>query len=845
MQRKLLKHLSVLLTVILLVASFSSLSAAAQGTEWTPLEPRFDQPINKTWNISFNVDLQDSSVNSNTVYVKKNDGTKVDTSVSLNGDLITVSPSGSYQYNTTYTLYVGPGIYSTKQVAMTTPVSMQFTTVAAPSVPDTDFINEVQLLPSESIPVGYSDEDIRLTIEVDKSESELAETNETTGISPVALYKETANGWELVDYLFDSGDLEQHADEIRGDRTYSIKLNDKINNSQEADITFKVVVTTKEGTTQSAQTELAIIQTSNGEDVKEVVQTHTKTSDAVKQLANTQVEVKEIVNIVETNLASDANVESYEETEEGVIEVKHTNGLKSMIQIVQEEDVEAGIRSLEVPKADSSEVTDQNREEEKKERVREPKVPIDKQTTGENAPEAPPIETVQLNVMQSDGDYEEIGSRSAFLWAPFQNEFYPWDETEEIADILTSSQLGFNVTKKTNTEADIESLKEMTDYGLVVISTHGSAGKWILTGETVDNTKYEVEQILGQVVLTQHMIVTENNGVKVKEPVYAVNHEWFNKHLDDQFDDTVIVNSSCESTMSDSLWNAFSEKGAGAYYGYDKSVTSKFAYEQSIRLVELLVNEGKTTGDAYFAMPAYDPYYSLNAMWELKGDSDLKFSTPQEEPGVASNLINGSFESSLQGWKAIGDGRAIYSLGSPVVSTPVDGDRMAIISTGLGYTEALGQIEQTFYLSETADKLTFDWNYMSEEFLEYIGSNYDDPFNVTLSSKDGEEVLVLNLTINSLAEQFGASNSYYNEWEEGYEPTEGSYEEPGGDLVPVSPDLIFDVGDVWMTDWQSHSFDIPESFKGQVVTLTFTAADATDTVYDTAVLIDDVRVQAQ
>jgi len=52
---------------------------------------------------------------------------------------------------------------------------------------------------------------------------------------------------------------------------------------------------------------------------------------------------------------------------------------------------------------------------------------------------------------------------------------------------------------------------------------------------------------------------------------------------------------------------------------------------------------------------------------------------------------------------------------------------MALISTGLGFTTAAGSIAQPVCLpplppGATTWTLSYDWNFFSEEFLEFCGS---------------------------------------------------------------------------------------------------------------------------
>ena len=116
------------------------------------------------------------------------------------------------------------------------------------------------------------------------------------------------------------------------------------------------------------------------------------------------------------------------------------------------------------------------------------------------------------------------------------------------------------------------------------------------------------------------------------------------------------------------------------------------------------------------------------------------------------------------------------------------------------------------------------WNFLSEEFLEYIGSQYQDYFQIKLILQNGSEIVLLRKTIDNIASQFGAT------------------QEKQGMLIAVSPDIVFDQGGVYMTGWQEISFDIT-SYRGQVVTVIFSAGDVGDSIYDTAILLDNVDIQ--
>jgi len=109
----------------------------------------------------------------------------------------------------------------------------------------------------------------------------------------------------------------------------------------------------------------------------------------------------------------------------------------------------------------------------------------------------------------------------------------------------------------------------------------------------------------------------------------------------------------------------------------------------------------------------------------------------------------------------------------------------------------------------TSVKLRYDWNYFSEEFLEFCGSIYQDYFTVSL----------LGTTVQ------------YND----VDSLCGSV---------FSSDVSFDKGGVYNTGWQSKEVDVT-SLAGQSGELIFSAGDVGDSIYDTAILIDNVRFDVE
>ncbi|HMG16680.1 MAG TPA: choice-of-anchor L domain-containing protein, partial [Saprospiraceae bacterium] len=188
---------------------------------------------------------------------------------------------------------------------------------------------------------------------------------------------------------------------------------------------------------------------------------------------------------------------------------------------------------------------------------------------------------------------------------------------------------------------------------------------------------------------------------------------------------------------------------------------------------------------------------------------------------LPKDLQNGNFEAGLKGWSAVGDGRFISILGTV---HPTNKDFMAIISTGLGFTTSSGSIFQSFTVPSDAQTLKFDWNLLSEEFLEFIGSLYQDKFEVVIKDESGSENVFISKTIDQIAADYGATIDM------------------SGSLINVSPKIKFDVGGVFMTGYINASFDI-SAYQGKCITLEFRCSDVGDSSFDTAVVIDNVQIE--
>lgn len=101
---------------------------------------------------------------------------------------------------------------------------------------------------------------------------------------------------------------------------------------------------------------------------------------------------------------------------------------------------------------------------------------------------------------------------------------------------------------------------------------------------------------------------------------------------------------------------------------------------------------------------------------------------------------------------------------------------------------------------------------ISEEPMEFVGSRYDDSFEVLLVVDDNETIVLESNSVNSAVWRSISGVNF-----------------TGGD------------NSVYHTGWNHCEFDVSQ-YEDQSVRLYFVVSDIGDSAYDTAVLIDNVYI---
>jgi hypothetical protein len=608
--------------------------------------------------------------------------------------------------------------------------------------------------------------------------------------------------------LLDNGEL-SNGDEILGDNVFSAL----VTLTQSAgEIKLRVIANVMQNNVtkpvNSNVLSFTVYPDFTSQELKQVLNTQdSAASKFTTYLGGNVNNIEPAIAQLKTWLQTQPGVNAVETEGTSSMEIKYSSGVYGNLIFAQED-----VNGTTIITRGGAEFLDDRRKSSRT-------IPIKSQTRGTIDENKIPSRIQKL----SDLDPKIIGNRNVMIYAPFEAAFSPWNEGQKVVDILNSSDFKFQITYLKNLEATISSLYNLTDYGYVVLATHGSGGKVFLSGEQVDTTlaiytnSYKAMLKAGKISISKNLVVKKNGAVSIKADVYGIRFP-FISDLAGKFPNSVILNNSCESTKSVELENAFTGKGAKTYYGYSKIVSSRFCIENADTLTRRLAKELKTTGNSFLA--GSDPYSTHNAAFQMKGANDVYY---------PDDLINGDFEfGKIDGWTKDGDGRVISKLGTVNPSQP---NFMGIISTGLGYTVATGSIFQTFTVRENQTTIKVKWNFLSEEFLEYINSAYQDYFKITIRKADGSEDILYSKTIDEIAADFGAQK---------FNGGEGEVPQPGN-LVYVSPGIVFDQGDVYMTDWQTITFDV-SAYKGTRITLILAAGDVGDSIYDTAIILDEISI---
>ena len=419
---------------------------------------------------------------------------------------------------------------------------------------------------------------------------------------------------------------------------------------------------------------------------------------------------------------------------------------------------------------------------------------------------------------QRSADTITVGNKKALVIAPFNWQWASWGTAFEnnIYQMLDNMNCpDYQVDQVYDDNATVNFFKLLDLYGVIVLHTHGDAF-FNLNLRTISQSLDDIFALaFGKVVFLTGEKVTDASKAAYEADLktgrlaiigdyYAITPAFITYYAP-AFPESFIYNGSCRGIYNQSMAMAFLGSGAKTYYGFSNYVLSTYDRDCALTLFDSLVNQGKTTKESFVdAIAARGPSDGQGAYFLMEGAENLTL--------TGEGISNGGFEdANINGWSGQGDVRVIPQLG-PL--SPQEGSFMCIISTGLGaVNDSDSRIEQVFCIPEGATTLSFDYNVVSEEPLEFVGSIYDDQFEAALSTAGGGLLLAFE-SINTSA------------W---YGPISGINFYGGDDTV-------------YETGWKHAAFDV-SGLVGQSVKLIFHTWDNGDSIYDTAALIDKIVIE--
>ena len=411
------------------------------------------------------------------------------------------------------------------------------------------------------------------------------------------------------------------------------------------------------------------------------------------------------------------------------------------------------------------------------------------------------------------GKEVKVGNTKAIYLGPYLSDFGQGDDFYGAWEHVKKSKCPkCDTVVKKNEKVQVEDFKNLDKYGIIVVSSHGDNWYGGLSGDNMCAEGFEQSQVI---IYTSQKLTKKN--LKKYEPdlmarrlaVGAGNNliilPSYISHYNSKFPNSLVYISTCRGAYNNSLASAFLGNGAKAYYGYDDYVSVSYAFQAGSELFEnFLVDKDTSKVSFEDAIQAAGSSDGSGADFMRYGKENLIMG--------GDSFANLSFETGdTQNWSEGGDARVITSLG-PI--KPQHGDFMAIISTGLGsVSESKSSINQQICFGEKSGTLKFDYNLISEEPMEYLNTQYDDKL---------EAFIIINGKSKKLLSQ-GVNNSSWNK---------------------VSG-INFEGGDTttYQTGWSTHSYSLKNVKPGAQLQLRFRVSDVGDSAYDTAAVIDNIRIK--
>ena len=185
------------------------------------------------------------------------------------------------------------------------------------------------------------------------------------------------------------------------------------------------------------------------------------------------------------------------------------------------------------------------------------------------------------------------------------------------------SECGYEPIHLKDEQCTIESLRDLTQYGYILLATHGLRDAFA-TREVVtrENRWLYMDDRLNGRLRVGYNVYRNEDGYLCEGKFYNVTKK-FIRELNGQFNNAIVFNSSCDGLKGNTpLKRAFLEKGVATYYGFDGDVYDEYKYYASAYVAKMLLS-GFSTGVATEVFKAKYPQASYGTRFDMAGRDDV------------------------------------------------------------------------------------------------------------------------------------------------------------------------------------------------------------------------------
>jgi hypothetical protein len=135
-------------------------------------------------------------------------------------------------------------------------------------------------------------------------------------------------------------------------------------------------------------------------------------------------------------------------------------------------------------------------------------------------------------------------------------------------------------------------------YNLIILRVHSTSGGYpavyLFTSEPYSTSEYVDEQLTDKLVPIAYSNEEAERGIRY----FGISPAFVESSMNGKFTNTVVIMMGCEGLKNTKMAEAFIQKGAEAYIGWNSSVSSSHTDEATTHLMQHLVTEGQTINQA-------------------------------------------------------------------------------------------------------------------------------------------------------------------------------------------------------------------------------------------------------